>query len=324
MTTGIVLDTHAHLIPIEEERLDNLYGILWDGEVMEIDGHRVGIKSIYKPDKLLEWMAREKVSHAWVSAPPPCYRQHLRGAEALEWCHYLNVTLNKIAVKTPDKLTDLPHLPIQDPAIACEIIDIWTLKGKRHFSMPTGTGDNRVLSDVEFEPLWQKLNETEAIIFFHPGSCADGRLQAFYLGNLLGNPHESAVAISHLLMGGVLERYPNIKPCFAHGGGTFPMLAGRMQRGCDTSRPGVNIDSLAVREVSSQIFVDCICHSEPALELAESTFGKENVLFGSDWPFPMGIIDTQAQMGNFNAERKARIFHENAQYFVDIDEDKSK
>ena len=316
----IALDIHAHLIPVRPHELGGIEGVSWDGERMDIDGHKVGIKSIYKPEALLDWMAREEVAHAWVSAPPPTYRPHLRGEGARRWCAYLNDALAEICAAHLDRLTALPHLPTQDPELATEIVENFAVNGVTCFSMPTGTGDERGITEPEFEPLWRALDEAGATIFFHPGECADGRLKAYYLNNLLGNPYESAVAIGHLLLGGILEQYSCITPCFAHGGGAFPMVAERLQRGFDTTRPGIDAEGAAPNALLSRIHVDCICHGPAPLALAEQTFGADNVLFGSDWPFPMGLVEPHAQLADLAPEHRQRIFQTNANRLKGIDQ----
>ncbi len=313
MTQKIALDVHAHLIPIQTDALASQEGVSWNeaDSKMTIDGHEVGLESIFQPQKLLNWMAAENVEHAWISAPPPTYRQHLSGVAARSWCDYLNDGLESIAADDAERLTALPHLPTQDPAVASNIATYWVKRGKVRFSMPTGTGDARALSDTAFDSLWGKLDKARATIFFHPGSCADGRLKAFYLGNLLGNPSETAVAISHMILGGVLEKYSHITPCFAHGGGTYPSVAGRMQRGFDTSRPGMNLSLGDPETQIPRIFVDCICHGAAQLALTEETFGKNNIVFGSDWPFPMGLLDPHVQLASSDAEQRERLFQTN-------------
>ena len=48
---------------------------------------------------------------------------------------------------------------------------------------------------------------------------------------ILGMPAETATAIVSLLMGGILEQFPKLRICFAHGGGSFPYTVGRIQHG---------------------------------------------------------------------------------------------
>lgn len=45
-----------------------------------------------------------------------------------------------------------------------------------------------------------------------------GRMSKFWLPWLVGMPSETAVAICSMMFGGVLERFPKLRVCFAHGG----------------------------------------------------------------------------------------------------------
>lgn len=309
----ILLDVHAHLAPVLSDGLAKFDGVSWDAGkgTLNVDGHAIGIKSLFQPAALRAWMNENDVAHAWISSPPPLYRQQLRGDDARAWADYVNDGLSRIAAASDGAFTALTHLPTEDPAVATAIAAEWIAQGHRLFAMPAGTGDERTLGDEEFAPLWQVLDTVGAFVFFHPGECADGRLKSFYLTNLLGNPYESTVAIAHLILSGVLERHPNIVPCFAHGGGLVPMVAGRWERGYATARPGVRTDLAAPSKLLSRIHVDCICHSEAAAELADRTFGAGNVVFGSDWPFPMGNIEPHRQLSGFVAERRQRYLIEN-------------
>jgi len=310
---AIRLDVHAHLAPVVPDRLVGLAGVAWDSEnrVMTVDGHTVGMKQLFQPEALMRWMDENNVKHAFVSVPPPLYRQHLRAEEARGWADYLNAGLDNIAKASAGRLSALMHLPTECPDQAAAIAGDWIGRGHALFAMPAGTGDSRTLADAEFERLWVVLDAAEAFVFFHPGECCDGRLKSFYLTNLLGNPYESTVALAHLVFGGVLERYRRLTPCFAHGGGLLPMVAGRFERGFATARPGVDTSRVSPAELLGRIHVDCICHSQAAAGHAEETFGEENVLFGSDWPFPMGLVEPHEQLADFSDQRLRNYFDGN-------------
>lgn len=305
MAEPIVLDVHAHLIPVDQAALADMPGVSWnaDAGVMTIDGHKVGIKTIYDPAALLQWMDEHQVEHAYVSAPPPTYRQHLSAEDADKWFSYINAGLERICSASNGKLTALLHLPTEHAELAVQYVTAAATNGHRFFAMPAGTGDDRTLSEPAFVPLWEALDKAKSFVFFHPGECADGRLSAFYLTNLLGNPYESTVALAHLMFAGIFDRYPGMTTCFAHGGGLVPMVAGRFQRGFDTARPGLESAAAPVA-AHANLFVDCICHNEAAAINAEATFGASNVVFGSDWPFPMGIINPSEQLASFAPERR--------------------
>jgi aminocarboxymuconate-semialdehyde decarboxylase len=310
----ILLDVHAHLVPVLPERLGAFDGVAWDAGkgVLSVDGHPIGMKPLYDPAALLRWMDEQGVGHVWISAPPPTYRQQLRGAAARAWADYLNDGLARIAAASGGRLSALVHLPTEAPEVAAAIAAETIARGHLLFAMPCGTGDERTLGDAEFEPLWQALGDAGAFVFFHPGECADGRLSAFYLTNLLGNPYESTVAIAHLVLSGVLERHPGLQTCFAHGGGLTASVAGRWQRGHATARPGLDTTREPPAQGLRRIMVDCICHGDTALQLVEETFGADHVVFGSDWPFPMGLVEPQRQMADSAATRRARIFSDNS------------
>ena len=309
----IALDVHAHLAPIAPGELASIGGVAWEAgkQVLVVDGHAVGIKQLFDPPALIRWMDDNAVASAWISIPPPLYRAHLQGDEARAWVAYANNGLLRIADRYADRLTPLPYLPLQAPDIALEVVREWVERGHFRFSAPSGGNGDLVLSDKAYEPIWRALNDAGAFVFFHPGECADGRLSAFYLSNLLGNPYETAVAIGHLAFGGVFERFDRIRFCFAHGGGALPMLAGRFERGFETARPGIDTKLQSPKQVLRNVCVDCITHDVGSLTLAEQTFGAENILFGSDWPFPMGCVKPHAQLASLDPARRRRIFCDN-------------
>lgn len=290
----IALDVHAHLIPVDADRLAGIAGVTFEAGTMTIDGARVGIKALFQPEALIGWMDERGVARALVSAPPPTYRQHLDAAAAADWCAYLNDGLAATCARWPDRLQPLFHVPVEHAGLAVEIVRAHA--GGAGFSLAAG-GDAAVcFSDAALEPLWRALDAQKAFVFLHPGHCADDRLGRFYLENLLGNPCETAVAVGHLVFGGVLARHAHIRFCLAHAGGVTAMVAGRWQQGFDTARPGVDTRLPPPRVQLRRFTVDTIAHDPAALALAAEVFGPENIRFGSDWPFPMGLLDPGRQL----------------------------
>jgi aminocarboxymuconate-semialdehyde decarboxylase len=309
----IALDVHAHLAPILPDELASIDGVTWlaDKKALVVDGHTVGMKPLFDPPALVTWMDRNAVAKAWISIPPPLYRTQQQGDAARAWVTYVNNGLAGIAAAYPDRLAPLLHLTLQAPDVAVATAREWIARGHRRFGAPSGGHGDQVLSDKAYEPLWQVLDDAGAFVFFHPGECSDGRLTAFYLSNLLGNPYETAVAIAHLAFGSVFERFGRIRFCFAHSGGVLPMVAGRFERGFDTARPDIDTKRQSPKKVFRNVCVDCIAHDPASLTLAEETFGEGNVVFGSDWPFPMGLIEPHAQMASVDRARRQRIFCDN-------------
>ena len=108
------------------------------------------------------------------------------------------------------------------------------------------------------------------------------------MGNLIGNPTDTAVAAASLIFGGVLAEMPRLKFVLAHGGGSCPLLRGRWEHAW---RLGL-VEQAAIQRPPSEYFrllyFDTLTHSVPALNYLVETAGVERVMLGSDYPFGMG------------------------------------
>jgi aminocarboxymuconate-semialdehyde decarboxylase len=308
----IHLDVHAHLIAADGVALSQFDGVSWDAgaQKLTVDGHTIGLKNLFRPADLVDWMDENGIERAWISAPPPVYRPQLAAAEAARWAAALNGELDAIAREHPMRLSPLFHLTVEYPDIAVKVARAKIKAGHKRFAMAAG-GARHVLSAPAYEPLWQALNEASAFLFLHPGEGCDARLDPFYLHNLLGNPTETAIAASHLVFAAVLQRHPDLTVCLAHAGGTTAALAGRWQRGHATARPGLDPSIEAPNLALRRFCVDCIAHDEDALQLAAQVFGDDRIVFGSDWPFPMGLPQPHRQLGDLPSGFRQRIFCDN-------------
>ena len=310
----IHLDVHAHLIAFDGAALSAFDGVSWDAAAQKlvVDGHGIGLKSLFRPAELVKWMDDNGIERAWISVPPPVYRPELEAVEARRWTAALNDQLASIARAHSRRLAPLFHLTVEHPDLAVEIAREKIAAGHARFAMAAG-GAGHVLSAAAYEPLWEALNAASAFLFLHPGEGCDARLDPFYLHNLLGNPTETAIATSHLVFAAVLQRYPDLQVCLAHAGGTTAALAGRWERGHATARPGLDTSIEAPRLALRRFCVDCIAHDNNALQLAAQVFGEERVVFGSDWPFPMGLPQPHSQLADLDPGFRQRIFCDNPQ-----------
>lgn len=312
-TERIALDVHAHLVPVREELLAAQEGVVWRDSRLVVDGHVLGATGLFHPEQLVAWMDAQEVERAWVSVPPPVYRQHLSAGDARSWFRYLDEGLTQICGRYAGRLAPLRHLPLEHPSLALEFAAHALESGESRFSVAAGGHDRILYSDPVLGPLWSLLDGVSSFVFIHPGKCCDGRLSTFYLDNLVGNPYETAVAASHLVFGGVCDRHPRIRFCLAHGGGATAMLAGRLQRGHDTKRPGIAVDALAPpKQALRRFWADSITHDPAALALAARVFGGEHLVFGSDWPFPMGLPQPHAQLSDADPDLLQGVLRDNA------------
>lgn len=316
----IRLDIHTHLVPIDPEQLSRLPGVEWkpQAEELVLDGRKLTFRKLFHPEELIRWMDETGIDLAFVSVPPPLYRQHLEPDAAASWTTYLNRGLDRIAAESGGRLKTLAHLPIAHPELAAAVAADRIAQGGKLFSAPSGASPALRLSDACFDPLWSTLAGTRAFLLLHPIVCHDPRLEPFYLENLVGNAYELAVAAAHLAFAGVAGRYPNLSICLTNGGGATAMAAGRMKRAHEIGRPGIDPRSTPSPAAElGRLLVDCLLHDPSGVALAAETFGRDHVLFGSDWPFPLGLLEPQRQCERLDPGLRRRIFVDNARVLLD-------
>ena len=102
-------------------------------------------------------------------------------------------------------------------------------------------------------------------------------------------PSEVSLAIASLIFSGVLEKHPKLRIAFAHGGGSFPAIVGRLQHGFDVRPDLCAVDNeKGPREYLGKFYVDSLVHDRNALETLVEHFGEDRICLGSDYPFPLG------------------------------------
>ncbi len=105
-------------------------------------------------------------------------------------------------------------------------------------------------------------------------------MQSFYLGNLLGNPIDTAIAACHLIFGGVVDRHPNLLVNLPHAGGALPILIGRIDHGWKMRKEAKHL-AQAPSSYLRRFTYDTISHSKPILEFVISQVGVDRVMTGS-------------------------------------------
>ena len=171
----------------------------------------------------------------------------------------------------------LAMLPMQAPDLALrELERVAGNPAIRGVYMATQI-DGHELSHEDFFPVYEAI----ARLRLEPA-----RLRAYYLTNLIGNPTESAIAASHLIFGGVLDRFPELDVCLPHAGGSFPYLIGRITHGWRV-RPETRHLKTAPDEYLRRFHYDTITHAHPALAYLIGLVGADRVVLGSDFCFDM-------------------------------------
>src|SRR6185295_89592 len=146
------------------------------------------------------------------------------------------------------------------------------------------------LDRPELFPVLRRAAELGAAVFVHPWDMLGReRMQRYWLPWLVGMPTESALAICAMIFGGVLERLPTLRVAFAHGGGAFGALIGRIEHGFQV-RPDLCAieNAIAPSRYLGRFYVDSLVHDGAFLRHLIGQFGAARIALGTDYPFPLG------------------------------------
>ena len=167
----------------------------------------------------------------------------------------INEHIAEIVDAHPDRFVGLGTVPMQEPELAVEeLTRVMHELGMRGVEICTSVAGEE-LSEDRFRKFFAKAEELDALIFMHPNGFSDGdRLSDHYFTNVIGNTLDSTVAVSHLIFGGVLDDYPNLKICVAHGGGYLPAYSGRIDH-AHAAREDCRRRHCSITTRSSQISV---------------------------------------------------------------------
>lgn len=303
MTTTPTVDVHAHvLLPEIDELVGGLPGLAGARALdarrngpaaMAVNGPMIGerIARLTDPAVRLAAMDTQGVDVQVVSPSPSHYHYWADERTAEKVYRLANEATAAHCATAPDRLKGLGLVPLQHPARAVEALEHALecgLSGVQISSHAPG----RELSDPAYEPFWSRAEETGALLFLHPFGCTlDERLDQWYLSNTVGQPTENAVALSHLIFSGVLDRHPGLTIVAAHGGGYLPTHIGRSDHAWTArSDAGAGCAHLPSSYLK-RLYFDSLVHDPAVLRELVRAAGADRVLLGSDFPFDMGSAD---------------------------------
>ncbi|MDX3612083.1 amidohydrolase family protein [Streptomyces europaeiscabiei] len=302
MTTPTV-DVHAHVLLPEVEALVADHPGL--AEARALDARRNGPAALAvngpmvreRLPKLTDVTVRLAAMDArgvdvQLVSPSPSHYHYWADEETAEKVYRLaGEATAAYCAQAPDRLHGLGLAPLQHPDQAVRALEHALEQGLLGVEI-SSHAPGRELSDSAYEPFWARAAATGAVLFLHPFGCTlDGRLDRWYLSNTVGQPTENAVALSHLIFSGVLDRHPGLKLIAAHGGGYLPTHIGRSDHAWTArSDAGAGCARLPSSYLK-RLYFDSLVHDPYVLGELIRVAGADRVLLGSDFPFDMGTED---------------------------------
>jgi len=333
------IDLHTHILPETWPNLRERYG--YGGFVnldhhapcrakMMIDGRffREIEDNCWSPQRRIADCDRTGVTVQVLSTVPVMFSYWARPEDGHDLSRILNDHIAEVVAAHPKRFVGLGTLPMQAPDLAVKELErcvrdlgLAGIEIGTHIEPNTHTNRDTVwnLNARELFPVFQAAEELGAAVFVHPWDMmGKSRMPDYWLPWLVGMPAETSQAICSMIFGGVLEKCPRLRVCFAHGGGAFPFTIGRIEHGfhvrpdlCAVDNPHNPRKYLHQHGgTPTRFWLDALVHDADALRFLLKLIGEDRIAMGSDYPFPLGehhpgsLIES---MDDLSAETKVRL-----------------
>jgi aminocarboxymuconate-semialdehyde decarboxylase len=201
-----------------------------------------------------------------------------------------NEGLARLCAAHPHRFVAFASIALQYPDLAVAQLEHAVRKlGLRGAAVGASCAGDE-FSDAKFHPFWAKCEELGVLVFLHPQGTPDlaRRLKGSGgLDNVIGNPLDTTIALSHLIFEGTLDQFPGLKICAAHGGG---YLASYMDRSDAVMRTFPKRITVPIRkkptEYLKQLYYDALVFTPEALRHLVANVGASQVVLGTDYPYP--------------------------------------
>lgn len=327
------VDLHTHILPKHWPDLQKKYG--YSGWIsldhfsqtqanMMLDGKnfRTIDCNCWSSEQRLKEMSETSVDVQVLSTVPVMFSYWAKPQDCLDLARYLNDHIAGIVAEDPKRFVGLGTLPMQDPEMAClELRRCMLELGLK--GVQIGSHVNSWNLDApELDIFWKTCEELDAAVFVHPWDMPKENMEKYWFRWLIGMPCETTLAICSLLFSGKLEKYPKLKVCFAHGGGSFPGTLGRIDHGFECRPDLCQMDTKQKpSSFTGKFWVDSLVHDEDTLQFLVKKMGNNRIILGSDYPFPLGEQEPGKivlESSLLDQETKARILSFNAFEFLNM------
>jgi aminocarboxymuconate-semialdehyde decarboxylase len=249
-----------------------------------------------QPDVRLADMDAMGVDMQVVSPSPNQYYYWAEQALAHDIVRIQNEGLEALCKEHPGRLRALGAVALQHPELAArQLRDAVEKLGLYGVQISTNV-EGGELSDPKFEPFWAEAARLQCVVFIHPmGPWGFDRLGRWYMANVIGQPLETTIALSHLIFSGLLDRHPTLRLLAAHGGGYMPFYIGRFEKAWQV-RPEARRMRHPPRHYLKRIWYDTVVYEPMAVRTLIDEVGLSQVVLGTDYPYDMGCDQLAAML----------------------------
>ncbi len=330
---SLKIDIHTHIMP---EKMPNFAKKFGYGGFIHLDHHKPCCARMMKDDEFFRevedncWSAEARIkdcNHHHVdvqvlSTIPVLFSYWAKPKDALDVSMFLNDHIAEIVQRYPKRFIGLGTIPMQAPKLAIKELERCKKIGLVGVEIGSHVNDWNLDNENLF-PIFQAAETLGMAIFVHPWDMmSKNKMKKYWLPWLVGMPAESSLAICSLIFGGVMEKLPNLRFAFAHGGGSFPATIERIEHGFNVRPDLCAVDnSVSPKSYLGKFWVDSLTHDPTMLKYLVDLIGEDKVALGTDYPFPLGELAPGKlieNMDGFSLKTKAQLLSGSALSWLNL------
>jgi aminocarboxymuconate-semialdehyde decarboxylase len=270
-------------------------------------------------DRRFREMDRQGIDVHVISVHPSQFLYFTEPDLAARIVRMQNEKIAELCAAHPDRFVGLGNVSLQSPDLAVEQMNhAATRLDLRGFIVGANVNGGE-LANPKLDPFWKRAEELGTIIFVHPAGWEDTVKRfdgAGALGNNIGFPLDTTVALSHMIFEGFLDRFPDLRIVAAHGGGFLASYIGRSDN-CH----GLQATCQKMKRKPSeylrgpQLYFDSLVYSPQNVRNLVTAAGASQIVIGTDFGFPIASstpVDTVLQTPGLSADEQIAILGGNA------------
>src|SRR5690242_8297036 len=325
-----VIDIHNHFFPQTWPDLAKRYGTPdWPwikhtepGKAEIMIGDRF-FRHIYSacwdPEVRLHEMDRDGVEMQVLSATPVLFAYERPVEHALDCARLFNDAVLELCSRGKGRLKSLCQVPLQDIDAASKELSRCMRAGHLGVQIGNHVGEKN-LDDAGIVTFLHHCADEGAAVLVHPWDMlGQQRMPKYMMPWTVGMPAETQLGIVAMILGGALDKLPEtLRICFAHGGGSFAFLLGRLENAWQHHPVAHGICKLPPSKYLSRFYVDSVVFEQRALQFLIETMSADRVMLGSDYPFPLGEhnVGSLIRTSQLSHTAKQKLLGENAAAFL--------
>src|SRR5256885_4498291 len=328
-----VIDIHNHFFPRTWPDLAARYGTPdWpcikhtaSGEADIMLGERFFRhidSACWDPERRLQDMDRDGVDMQVISATPVLFAYERPAEHALDCARQFNDAALELCAQGKGRLKSLCQVPLQEIDVACKELSRCKQTGHLGVQIGNHVGDKN-LDDPGIITFLHHCADEGMAVLVHPWDMlGQPRMPKYMMLWTVGMPAETQLGMVAMILGGAFDKLPHtLRICFAHGGGSFVFLLGRLQNAWEHQAVAHGICELPPRNYLNRFYVDSAVFDQRALEYLVDTMRAEHVMLGSDYPFPLGEhrVGDLVRSSRLSSRVKEQILGSNAVEFLGLE-----